>query len=102
MNGYGLILIIINTVCKNNKGIGRNLNVLNRWLVVPRYMIVLVMTGFFFSFLGDVCFCDGRHYFVDHCKFTGTMQYQCEPNKQDTNITNIEERVVQCITFLDQ
>lgn len=30
------------------------------------------------------------------------MQYECNPVKQDTKIEKVDERVIQCTSFLDQ
>ena len=94
INGFGVMLFPMNTCFKNNKGIGRWLNIFNKWLIIPRTITLVIMTVFFFSFETDVCFCDGRHYFVDHCIFTGTLKYECDPEKANPTIVKTIDRVI--------
>ena len=57
MNFWRIVMIPLNTCFKNNKGKGKLLNDITRWVTIPRMMNLGVLTYFVFSFNGDVCFC---------------------------------------------
>lgn len=84
VNGYAILLIPFNTCFKNNRGIGKLLNTVYSWLPVLRTVNLIILSYVLFSFHGNVCFCDGRHYFLDHCQFTNPITYDCNPLKNHT------------------
>lgn len=103
INGLNIISVISNTLFKNNRGLGFWFNSAIKWLLLPRAINLFVMSLYFFSFIGDICFCDGRHYFFDHCEFTDRLSYKCEKNKKDLPSTpdEVDKRLIQCISFFN-
>ena len=73
-------------------------------LVGFRLLNVITLSWWLFSFEADVCFCDGRRYFYDHCAFTGPLDYTCLKVKNETEPlpANIDKRLLKCISFFQR
>lgn len=99
-NGLNIIGVISNTLFKNNRGLGFWFNSIMKWLLLPRAINLLIMSLFFFSFMGDVCFCDGREYFFNYCQFEEQLTFNCTNQKLPLPTQeDLDNRLIQCLSF---